>query len=36
MTEGGEPVATGAIGFARVQRRPTDPIKPPASQERIS
>jgi acyl-coenzyme A thioesterase PaaI-like protein len=29
-------VATGAIGFARVQRRPTDPVKPPASQERIS
>ena len=32
----GEPIATGAIGFARVQRRPTDPVKPPASQERIS
>jgi acyl-coenzyme A thioesterase PaaI-like protein len=32
----GEPVATGAIGFARVQRRATDPVKPPASQERIS
>jgi acyl-coenzyme A thioesterase PaaI-like protein len=36
VTEAGEPVATGAIGFARVQRRQTDPVKPPASQERIS
>jgi acyl-coenzyme A thioesterase PaaI-like protein len=36
VTEEGAPVATGAIGFARVQRRPTDPVKPPASQERIS
>jgi acyl-coenzyme A thioesterase PaaI-like protein len=36
VAEEGEPVATGAIGFARVQRRPTDPVKPPASRERIS
>ena len=31
VTDEGEPVATGAIGFARVQRRETDPVKPPAS-----
>jgi acyl-coenzyme A thioesterase PaaI-like protein len=36
VTETGAPVATGAIGFARVQRRDTDPVKPPASPERIS
>jgi acyl-coenzyme A thioesterase PaaI-like protein len=29
-------VATGAIGFARVQRRDTDPPKPQSSPERIS
>ncbi len=32
----GEPVATGAIGFARVPRRETDPPKPPVSRERIT
>jgi acyl-coenzyme A thioesterase PaaI-like protein len=32
----GEPVATGAIGFTRVQRRDTDPVKPPASPGRMS
>jgi acyl-coenzyme A thioesterase PaaI-like protein len=31
-----EPVATGAIGFARVERRQTDPPKPPSSSQRIS
>jgi acyl-coenzyme A thioesterase PaaI-like protein len=36
VTEAGEPVATGAIGFARVARRATDPVKPAASQERIA
>jgi acyl-coenzyme A thioesterase PaaI-like protein len=36
VSETGAPVATGAIGFARVQRRATDPVKPPASPERIS
>jgi acyl-coenzyme A thioesterase PaaI-like protein len=36
VTDEGEPVATGAIGFARVERRPTDPIKPPASTGRLS
>lgn len=36
VTDEGEPVATGAIGFARVTRRPNDPLKPPSSPERIS
>jgi acyl-coenzyme A thioesterase PaaI-like protein len=36
VSETGAPVATGAIGFARVQRRTTDPVKPQASPERIS
>jgi len=36
VTDTGAPVATGVIGFARVQRRQTDPVKPPASPERIS
>ncbi len=36
VTGGGDPVATGAIGFARVQRRESDPPKPPMSPERIS
>jgi len=35
VTGGDEPVATGAIGFARVSRRETDPPKPPLSRERI-
>jgi acyl-coenzyme A thioesterase PaaI-like protein len=34
--EEGEPVATGAIGFARVERRPTDPPKPPSTPQRIA
>ncbi len=36
VTDEGEQVATGAIGFARVQRRSTDPVKPPASPERMA
>ena len=32
----GDPVATGAIGFSRVQRREGDPVKPPISLERIT
>lgn len=36
VTDQGEPVATGAIGFARVQRREVDPVKPPASPGRMS
>jgi acyl-coenzyme A thioesterase PaaI-like protein len=36
VTEEGEPVATGAIGFARVQRRETDPVKPPASPDGVA
>ena len=36
VSDTGAAVATGAIGFARVQRRATDPVKPPASPERIS
>jgi acyl-coenzyme A thioesterase PaaI-like protein len=36
VTDEGAPVATGAIGFARVERRPTDPLKPPASTGRLS
>ncbi len=36
VTDAGEPVATGAIGFARVERRATDPVKPPASTARMS
>jgi acyl-coenzyme A thioesterase PaaI-like protein len=31
-----ETVATGAIGFARVQRRETDPVKPTSSETRIT
>ena len=31
----GEPVATGAIGFAKVRRRDSDPAKPQASVERV-
>jgi acyl-coenzyme A thioesterase PaaI-like protein len=33
ITDGGESVATGAIGFARVPRRETDPPKPTVSLE---
>jgi acyl-coenzyme A thioesterase PaaI-like protein len=33
---GGKPVATGAIGFARVPRRVTDPPKPPVSSARVT
>ena len=29
-------MATGAIGFARVQRRQADPVKPPSSETRIT
>jgi acyl-coenzyme A thioesterase PaaI-like protein len=36
VTEEGERVATGAIGFARVPRRDADPVKPPASPGRMS
>ena len=36
VSDEGEPVATGAIGFARVQRREADPIKPPASPGRMA
>jgi len=36
VTGAGDPVATGAIGFARVQRRESDPPKPPMSPERIT
>jgi acyl-coenzyme A thioesterase PaaI-like protein len=36
VTDGGVPVATGAIGFARVPRREADPPKPPMSPERIT
>jgi acyl-coenzyme A thioesterase PaaI-like protein len=36
VTGAGNPVATGAIGFARVPRRATDPVKPPASPSRMS
>jgi acyl-coenzyme A thioesterase PaaI-like protein len=36
VSEEDDPVATGAIGFARVERRPTDPPKPPSSPQRIS
>jgi acyl-coenzyme A thioesterase PaaI-like protein len=32
----GEPVATGAIGFAKVRRRESDPFKPGGSLERIT
>jgi len=32
----GQPVATGAIGFAKVLRRPSDPPKPPVLLDRIS
>jgi len=36
VTDKGEPVASGAIGFARVSRRATDPPKPKVSLERIT
>jgi acyl-coenzyme A thioesterase PaaI-like protein len=37
MVDGqGEPVATGAIGFAKVRRREGDPLKPPVLLEHIS
>ncbi|HEX4434409.1 MAG TPA: hypothetical protein VH012_06245 [Acidimicrobiales bacterium] len=36
LTEEGDLVATGAIGFARVPRRATDPMKPAASTGRLS
>ena len=36
VTGEGAPVATGAIGFARVPRRPTDPPKPPVPPERVT
>lgn len=36
LTGSDEPVATGAIGFATVPRRATDPTKPPMSWERIT
>jgi acyl-coenzyme A thioesterase PaaI-like protein len=36
VTEDGGPVATGAIGFTRVQRRENDPVKPPASPHRMA
>ncbi len=36
VTREGEPVATGAIGFARVPRRETDPPKAPVSPEDIA
>jgi acyl-coenzyme A thioesterase PaaI-like protein len=36
VNEPGEQVATGAIGFTRVQRRDTDPVKPPASPSRMA
>jgi acyl-coenzyme A thioesterase PaaI-like protein len=35
-TDGGEPIATGAIGFAKVPRKPTDPPKPRVSLERTA
>jgi acyl-coenzyme A thioesterase PaaI-like protein len=34
VTERGEPVASGAIGFAQLPRRETDPPKPPMSPQR--
>jgi len=36
VSDEGEPLATGAIGFARLQRRETDPVKPPASPGRMA
>jgi acyl-coenzyme A thioesterase PaaI-like protein len=36
VSDEGEPVATGAIGFARVQRRADDPPKPASSPQRIA
>jgi len=36
VTDEGAPVATGAIGFARVPRRETDPPKPPVPPERVT
>jgi acyl-coenzyme A thioesterase PaaI-like protein len=36
VTDDGDPVATGAIGFVKVPRRATDPPKPAVSIERIT
>ena len=36
VTDDGAPVATGAIGFARVPRRETDPPKPPVPPQRVT
>jgi acyl-coenzyme A thioesterase PaaI-like protein len=36
VSDSGEPVATGAIGFVRVPRRETDPPKPQVSSVRIT
>ncbi len=36
VTDEGAPVATGAIGFVRVQRREGDPVKPQASAGNLS
>ena len=36
VTAEGAPVATGAIGFVRVERRETDPVKPQASPGNVS
>jgi acyl-coenzyme A thioesterase PaaI-like protein len=36
VTGEGEPIATGAIGFAKVSRREGDPPKPPMPPERIT
>jgi acyl-coenzyme A thioesterase PaaI-like protein len=36
VTDEDGPVATGAIGFTRVPRRETDPVKPPASPGRMA
>ena len=36
VTDEGAPVATGAIGFAKVPRHETDPIKPAITLERIT
>jgi acyl-coenzyme A thioesterase PaaI-like protein len=36
VTEAGEPMASGAIGFVRVARRDSDPPKPAVSPERIT
>jgi acyl-coenzyme A thioesterase PaaI-like protein len=36
VSDEGAPLATGAIGFARVERRDSDPVKPPASPTRMA